>query len=161
MQQSIKNKKEHKQKQSNLRYGKQCLFTHFIHLVSLLIFLLICLLLLLHWKRSLSPHAFKISILSLDYWVFKSMYVSLYDKQQTTWTSNSWQETCICMISITFMTTQSDKSSYGQPVAYPGVLFGWGFNKFSWRQRMDLVAVAPYSGVLEAAVILYKKFHFI
>ena len=29
------------------------------------------------------------------------------------------------------------------------------------RENGDLVAVAPYSGVLEAAVILYKKFHFV
>jgi hypothetical protein len=29
------------------------------------------------------------------------------------------------------------------------------------RQNGDLGAVAPQSGVLEAAVILYKKFHFI
>jgi len=29
------------------------------------------------------------------------------------------------------------------------------------RQNGDLGAVAPYSGVLEAAVIWYKKFHFI
>ena len=29
------------------------------------------------------------------------------------------------------------------------------------RQKRDLRAVATYSGVLEAAVILYKKFHFI
>jgi len=29
------------------------------------------------------------------------------------------------------------------------------------RDNGDLRAVAPYSGVLEAAVIWYKKFHFI
>jgi len=29
------------------------------------------------------------------------------------------------------------------------------------RENGDLGAVAPQSGVLEAAVILYKKFHFI
>ena len=29
------------------------------------------------------------------------------------------------------------------------------------REKGDLGAVAPYSGVLEAAVIWYKKFHFI
>ena len=29
------------------------------------------------------------------------------------------------------------------------------------RENGDLGAVAPYSGVLEAAVIWYKKFHFI
>jgi len=29
------------------------------------------------------------------------------------------------------------------------------------RQNWDLGAAAPYSGVLEAAVIWYKKFHFI
>jgi hypothetical protein len=29
------------------------------------------------------------------------------------------------------------------------------------RENGDLGAVAPYSGILEAAVILYKKFHFI
>jgi hypothetical protein len=39
---------------------------------------------------------------------------------------------------------------------------GGGLNKFSWRQRTERTgmwgAVAPYSGVLEAAVIWYKKF---
>ena len=29
------------------------------------------------------------------------------------------------------------------------------------RENGDLGAVAPYSGVLEAALIWYKKFHFI
>jgi len=29
------------------------------------------------------------------------------------------------------------------------------------RENEDLGAVAPYSGILEAAVIWYKKFHFI
>ena len=29
------------------------------------------------------------------------------------------------------------------------------------REKGDLGAIAPYSGVLEAAVIWYKKFHFI
>jgi len=29
------------------------------------------------------------------------------------------------------------------------------------REKGDLAAVASYSGVLEAAVIWYKKFHFI
>jgi hypothetical protein len=29
------------------------------------------------------------------------------------------------------------------------------------RENWDLGAVAPYSGVLEEAVIWYKKFHFI
>jgi len=40
---------------------------------------------------------------------------------------------------------------------------GGGFNKFRTedRENGDLGAVAPYSGVLEAAVIWYKKFHFI
>ena len=44
-------------------------------------------------------------------------------------------------------------------------LGGGGFNKFSLRtedrEKEDLGAVATYSGVLEAAVIWYKKFHFI
>jgi len=40
------------------------------------------------------------------------MYVSLNDKQQTMGTSSSWQETCMCITFVTFIVTQSDKSSY-------------------------------------------------
>ena len=53
------------------------------------------------------------------------------------------------------------------PVAYPGILFGGvgGVPQIQLRtedrENGDLGAVAPYSGVLEAAVIWYKKFHFI
>ena len=57
------------------------------------------------------------------------------------------------MIFITFMTIQSDKGSYDQPVAYPGIQMR--------TEDRDLGAVAPYSGVLEAVVISYKKFRFI
>ena len=41
--------------------------------------------------------------------------------------------------------------------------FSWGAstNSVEDRENGDLGAVAPYSGVLEAAVIWYKKFHFI
>jgi len=54
-------------------------------------------------------------------------------------------------------------------VVYPGILFGRGGVVLGQqiqlrtedRQKGDLGAVAPYSGVLEAAVIWYKKFHFI
>jgi len=52
-------------------------------------------------------------------------------------------------------------------VAYPGILFrgGDGVQQFQFRtedrENGDLGAVAPYSGVLEAAVIWYKKFNFI
>ena len=47
-------------------------------------------------------------------------------------------------------------------MAYPGILFGRGSrNSFEDRGNGDLWAVAPQSGVLEAAVIWYKKFHFI
>jgi hypothetical protein len=47
-------------------------------------------------------------------------------------------------------------------VAYPGILFGGGStNSVEDRENGDLGAVAPYSGVLEAAVIWYKKFNFI
>ena len=42
-------------------------------------------------------------------------------------------------------------------VAYPGILFGGGFQQIQLRteegENGDLGAVAPYSGVLEAAVI--------
>ena len=53
------------------------------------------------------------------------------------------------------------------PVAYPGILFGagGGFQQIHLRtediEKGDLGAVAPQSCVLEAAVIWYKKFHFI
>ena len=53
-------------------------------------------------------------------------------------------------------------------VAYPGILFGWGGGvshqtelRIEDRENGDLRAVAPLSGVLEAAVIWYKKFHLI
>jgi len=47
-------------------------------------------------------------------------------------------------------------------VAYPGIFFGGGStNSVEDREDGDLGAVAPWSGVLEAAVIWYKKFHFI
>ena len=46
-------------------------------------------------------------------------------------------------------------------VAYPGILFGGGStNSTEDRENGDLGMAAPYSGVLEAAVIWYKKFHF-
>ena len=49
-------------------------------------------------------------------------------------------------------------------VAYPGIFFeggGVSRNSVEDRENGDLGAVAPYSGVVEAAVIWYKKFHFI
>jgi hypothetical protein len=51
-------------------------------------------------------------------------------------------------------------------VAYPGIFFFWrGFHQIQLRtedrENRDLGVAAPQSGVLEAAVILYKKFHFI
>jgi len=49
-----------------------------------------------------------------------------------------------------------------QTVAYPGILFRGGLtNSVQGRQNGDLGASAPYSGILEAAVIWYKKFHII
>ena len=57
------------------------------------------------------------------------------------------------------MTTE--KLTY-EPVAYPGILLGGGStNSVEDRENGDLGVVALYSGVLEAAVIWYKKFHFI
>jgi hypothetical protein len=55
---------------------------------------------------------------------------------------------------------------YFPAVAYPGILFGGeGVQQIQLRTEDrangDLGAVAPYSGVLEAAIIWYKKFHFI
>jgi len=47
---------------------------------------------------------------------------------------------------------------------YPRILFGGegvSTNSVEDRENGDLGAVAPWSGVLEAAVIWYKKFHFI
>jgi hypothetical protein len=47
-------------------------------------------------------------------------------------------------------------------VAYPEILFGEGVQQIQLRteerENGDLGAVAPYSGVLEASVILYRKF---
>jgi len=56
------------------------------------------------------------------------------------------------------------KNHFGT-VAYPGILFGEGGVRqiqlrTEDRDNGDLGAVAPKSGVLEAAVIWYKKFHF-
>jgi len=46
---------------------------------------------------------------------------------------------------------------------YPGFFFGGGglTNSVEDRENGDLEAAAPKSGVLEAAVIWYKKFYFI
>jgi len=50
-------------------------------------------------------------------------------------------------------------------VAYPGIFFGEGVQQIQLRtedrENEDLGAVTPWSGVLEAVVIWYKKFHFI
>jgi len=54
-------------------------------------------------------------------------------------------------------------------VAYLGILLGGGggggcstnYLRTEDRENGDLGVVAPYSGVLEAAVFWYKKFHFI
>jgi len=52
-----------------------------------------------------------------------------------------------------------------EAVANPGILFGEGVKQIQLkgedRESGDLVAVAPHLGVLEAAVIWYKKFHFV
>ena len=49
-------------------------------------------------------------------------------------------------------------------MAYPGIFF-WGVQQIQLRteerENGDLGAVAPSLGVLKAAVIWYKKFHFI
>ena len=49
-------------------------------------------------------------------------------------------------------------------MAYPGIFFR-GVQQIQLRtedrENGDLGAIDPYSGVLEAAVIWYKKFHFI
>jgi len=53
-----------------------------------------------------------------------------------------------------------EQLSYSAAVAYPGILF----EELRTEDREnggDLGAVAPYSVVLEAAVICYKEFHFI
>ena len=54
---------------------------------------------------------------------------------------------------------------YVNSVAYPGILFGGGGSTNSVEDRGQRErgsgGVAPCSGVLEAAVIWYKKFHFI
>ena len=49
-------------------------------------------------------------------------------------------------------------------VAYPGIFFGGGStNSVEDRGQREWGSggIAPWSGVLEAAVICYKKFHFI
>ena len=50
-------------------------------------------------------------------------------------------------------------------MAYPGIFFGGGGSTNSVEDREQKErgsgGLAPYSGVLEAAVIWYNKFHFI
>ena len=62
----------------------------------------------------------------------------------------------------------ADEDTLLLAVAYPEIFFGGeggGVQQIQLRtedrQNGDLGAVAPSSGVLEAAVIWYKKFHFI
>jgi len=52
---------------------------------------------------------------------------------------------------------------YRASMAYPGFFSRGGVstNSVENRENGDLGVVTPYSGVLEAAVIWYKKFHFI
>ena len=59
--------------------------------------------------------------------------------------------------------TERGKPKYLETVAYPGILFGVGAstNLVEDRENGDLGAAAPKSGVLEAVVNWYKKFHFI
>jgi len=45
-------------------------------------------------------------------------------------------------------------------VAYPGILFGGGFQQIQFEDR-DLGVVGPSQDIPEAAVISHKKFHFI
>jgi hypothetical protein len=51
-------------------------------------------------------------------------------------------------------------------VAHPGILFGRAREgstnsvEVEDRENRHLGAIAPYLGILEAAVISYKKFHF-
>jgi hypothetical protein len=53
--------------------------------------------------------------------------------------------------------------TFAGPSVVPGNFFrgGGSTNSVEDREKGDLGAVSPYSGVLEAAVIWYKKFHFI
>ena len=63
---------------------------------------------------------------------------------------------CVCVCVCVCVTTHLLLS-----VAYPGILFVGGVQQIQLRTDDGyLGAVAPLSGVLEAAVIWYKKFHF-
>jgi hypothetical protein len=61
----------------------------------------------------------------------------------------------------------TDMPQYGNIASYQWCtqnFFFWGggsTNLVEDRENRDLGTVAPYAGVLEAAVIWYKKFHFI
>ena len=62
--------------------------------------------------------------------------------------------------------TAQEVSHLSLIVAYPGILFGGEEVqqiqlRAEDRENGDLGSVAPYSGVLEAAEVWYKKFHFI
>jgi len=66
------------------------------------------------------------------------------------------------VITDTYVFPTSEQDIALIAVAYSGILFGGGStNSVEDRENRNLGAVAPYSGVLEAAVIWYKKFRFI
>ena len=71
----------------------------------------------------------------------------------------------LCNLLVCLFRVRS-RDFYGEAVAYPGILFVRGGVqqvqlRTEERENGDLGVVAPYSGVLEADVILYKKFHFV
>jgi hypothetical protein len=76
---------------------------------------------------------------------------------------------CQCFGGVSLYDIPGDlylQSSYPPAVVYPGIFFRGGGRvqiqvRTEDRENRDLGAAAPYSGVLEAAVIWYKKFHFI
>ena len=63
------------------------------------------------------------------------------------------------------LTEKKVKITYIGTVAYRGILFGGRVQQIQMRTGVrgngNLGAVAPYSRILEAAIIWYKKFHFI
>jgi hypothetical protein len=95
---------------------------------------------------------------------FYSVYV-LLPAPSSDWNENPSKIAAYCKLfsagSISFRTVELYCNI---SVAYPGILFG-GVQQIQLRtedkESGDLGAVASYLGVLEAAVIWYKKFHFI
>jgi hypothetical protein len=69
--------------------------------------------------------------------------------------------TCILKYTYTLNVCAANSTTYCSGVPRNFVRGGVPTNSVEDRENGDLGAIAPWLGVLEAAVIWYKKFHFI